>query len=98
MIKSNEKHVSILRKRWLKFKTLKRGYYSLVALTFLYGISFFLPLLINNRALVVHYEGEYYFPIVSGYIPGKTFGQDVARYNWEIIFPFIMNDQCPVID
>ena len=75
--KSNEKYVSILRKRWLKFKTLKRGYYSLIILTALYGVSFFLPLLINNRALVVHYEGEYYFPSISGYIPGKTFGQDV---------------------
>jgi microcin C transport system permease protein len=103
MIKSNDKHVSILRKRWLKFKTLKRGYYSLVVLTVLYVISFFLPLLINNRALVVHYEGEYYFPIVSGYIPGKTFGQDVpgeARYrilktkfedeqgNWVLMPPY----------
>ena len=103
MIKSNEKHVSILRKRWLKFKTLKRGYYSLVVLTALYGISFFLPLLINNRALVVHYEGEYYFPSISGYIPGKTFGQDVpgeARYrilkakfkdgqdNWVLMPPY----------
>ena len=101
--KPNEKHVSILRKRWLKFKTLKRGYYSLVVLTALYGISFFLPLLINNRALVVHYEGEYYFPSISGYIPGKTFGQDVpgeARYrilkakfkdgqdNWVLMPPY----------
>ena len=103
MEKSNEKHVSILRKRWLKFKTLKRGYYSLIILTALYGVSFFLPLLINNRALVVHYEGEYYFPSISGYIPGKTFGQDVpgeARYrilkakfkdgqdNWVLMPPY----------
>ena len=101
--KSIVMHVSILRKRWLKFKTLKRGYYSLVVLTALYGISFFQPLLINNRALVVHYEGEYYFPSISGYIPGKTFGQDVpgeARYrilkakfkdgqdNWVLMPPY----------
>ena len=102
--KSKEKHVSILRKRWSKFKTLKRGYYSLVVLCVLYGLSFFLPFLINNRALVVYYEGEYYFPIVSGYIPGKTFNQDVPgepRYrilkakfqddgqdNWVIMPPY----------
>ena len=78
-----ERNLSILQKRWRKFKTLKRGYYSLVILIFLYVISFFLPLLINNRSLIVHYEDKLYFPVLSGYIPGKTFGQDVpgeARY------------------
>ena len=73
-VQANE---SILRRRWRKFKTLKRGYYSLVILSCLYGISFFLPFLINNRALVVKYHGEYYFPVLSGYTPGKQFGQDV---------------------
>ena len=73
-VQTNE---SILRRRWRKFKTLKRGYYSLVILSCLYGISFFLPFLINNRALVVKYHGEYYFPVLSGYTPGKQFGQDV---------------------
>ena len=74
---------SIFRKRWKKFKSLKRGYYSLIILLTLYLISFFLPLLINNRALVVKYNDKYYFPVISGYISGKTFGQDVpgeARY------------------
>ena len=76
-------HESILQKRWKKFKGLKRGYYSLIILISLYIISFFLPFLINNRALVVKYDSNYYFPILSGYIPGKDFGQDVpgeARY------------------
>ncbi len=76
-------HESIFKKRWKKFKSLKRGYYSLILLLALYGISFFLPLIINNRALVVRYEGELFFPILSGYIPGKNFGQDVpgeAKY------------------
>ena len=74
---------SILKKRWKKFKTLKRGYYSLIILSVLYGISFLLPLLINNRALLVKHDGEYYFPVFSGYISGDTFGQNVpgeARY------------------
>ena len=74
---------SIFRRRWNKFKTLKRGYYSLIALLSLYILSFFLPLLINNKALVVKYNNEYYFPIIKGYISGETFGQDVpgeAKY------------------
>jgi len=77
------KQESILKKRWKKFKSLKRGYYSLCILVALYCISFFLPLLINNRALIVKYNDQFYFPIVSGYVPGKQFGQDVpgeARY------------------
>ncbi len=75
--KAEDQHLSILQKRWLKFKTMKRGYYSLIILTVLYGVSFFLPLLINNRALLVRYNGELISPVISGYIAGKTFGQDV---------------------
>ena len=77
------KQESILQKRWKKFKSLKRGYYSLITLLTLYFISFFLPLVINNRALIVNYNNELYFPIITGYIPGKQFGQEVpgeARY------------------
>ena len=69
--------LSIYRKRWLKFKTMKRGYYSFILMVFLYAISFALPMLINNRALVVHYEDKTYFPVFSGYYPGKMFNQDV---------------------
>ena len=74
---------SIIRRRWRKFKTLKRGYYSLIILLSLYVLSFFLPLLINNKALVVKYKGEYFFPVFTGFVSGKVFDQDVpgeARY------------------
>jgi len=69
--------LSVLKKRWLKFKSIKRGYYSFIILLTAYILSFFLPLLISNRAVVVKYYGQYYFPIVQGYIPGNTFGEDV---------------------
>ena len=80
---SANRNESILNKRWKKFKSLKRGYYSLIILLTLYFISFFLPIIINNRALVVRYDSKLYFPIVTGYVAGKTLGQDVpgeARY------------------
>jgi len=76
-------HESILRKRWKKFKSLKRGYFSLLILFSLYLISFCLPLLINNRALIVKYNGDFYFPVFKGYIAGENFNQNVpgeARY------------------
>ena len=77
------KNQSILKRRWQKFKSLKRGYYSLIILSFFYFLSFLLPVLINNKALIVKYDNQYYLPILTGYIPGKTFGQNVpgeAKY------------------
>ncbi len=32
--------------------------------------------LVNSRALVVHYQGRYYFPVYGSMIPGKAFGLD----------------------
>ena len=76
--------ISIYKKRWLKFKTMKRGYYSFIIIITLYIFSFLLPLLINSRALIVNYNGKYYFPAVldllpgvSPYYPGQKFDQQV---------------------
>ena len=66
--------VSILRKRIRKFRTLRRGYYSFLVLAVAYAVSFILPVLINDRALVVRYHGQYYFPMVT-YYPASDFGQ-----------------------
>jgi microcin C transport system permease protein len=78
-IKKEEKKisVSIFRKRLRKFKTIKRGYYSFLALIILYAISFILPLFVNHTALIVKYNGSYYFPVFkSGIYEAKVFGQD----------------------
>ena len=58
---------SILEKRWKKFKSLKRGYYSFIILIICYLLSFLVPVLINNKALVVHYNNQTYFPIFKFY-------------------------------
>ena len=70
-----KRSVSIFRKRVRKFKTLKRGYYSFLILLVAYGISFMLPVLVNSKALVVRYQGQYYFPILK-YYPASQFGLD----------------------
>ena len=73
---------TLMQRRWTKFKGLKRGYYSLVILTTAYALSWLLPLLVNNTALVVHYRGETYFPAVrelfgmSFFHAGKEFGME----------------------
>ena len=65
---------SILRKRLRKFRRLKRGYYAFLLVSGAYVLSFFLPFLANSKALVVRYEGRYYFPIASYHAAGE-FGQ-----------------------
>lgn len=74
--KNSDVSVSILKKRWKKFKTIKRGYYSFLIILFAYLLSFALPLLVNRNALIVSYEGETYYPIFNFY-PSETFGQSV---------------------
>ncbi|OUX31906.1 MAG: hypothetical protein CBE24_04385 [bacterium TMED264] len=83
MVNVKQNQTSVLKRRWKKFKTLKRGYYSLIILLSLYIISFFLPILVNNKALIIKYNNEYFFPIVRGYISADTFNQNLpgeARY------------------
>ncbi len=67
--------VSVFRKRLRKFRMIKRGYYSFLILLCAYGISFFLPMLIDNNALVVRYNGKLFFPLIH-YYPASTFGQE----------------------
>lgn len=61
-------------KQWQRFRTIKRGYYSLIAVVALLAVSLFAELLVNNRALVVKYQGEYYFPTYGAFLAGDTFG------------------------
>ncbi len=69
--------MSFLKSRqWQRFKSIKRGYWSAVLLSLFILLSCFAELLINNRALIVKYEGSYYLPTYGKIIPGKTFGLD----------------------
>jgi microcin C transport system permease protein len=68
--------VSLYRKRWRKFKTIKRGYYSFLIIVFLYLISFMLPLFIGRSALVVRYNDNYYFPVFT-YHAASEFNQGI---------------------
>jgi microcin C transport system permease protein len=92
--------VSLLKKRWRKFKTIKRGYYSFLIILFLYVISFVLPVFIGRNALVVKYNGSYSFPVFTYHaaneynqnIPGeanyrllKKQFQEEGGYNWVLM-------------
>ncbi|MBI3269349.1 MAG: ABC transporter permease subunit [Planctomycetes bacterium] len=64
---------SLFRKRLRKFRSLKRGYYCFLLLTGAYLLSWLLPFFVSNKALVVRYQGKYYYPILQFY-SAKTFG------------------------
>lgn len=67
-------------KQWKRFRSIKRGYWSAIVLLVLLGVSMVAELLVNNRALIVSYEGRWHFPTYAGVIPGSVFGLD---YDYE---------------
>ncbi len=65
--------LSPLQMRLRRFRRLKRGYYSFIALFGAYFLSFFLAFLMNDKALVVRHDGRWYFPACRAYLH-DTFG------------------------
>ena len=73
------KHNPLTLKKLRRFKSIKRGYYSFIIFITMIGISLCAELLINKRAILVCYEGKYYFPTYGNMIPGTVFGLEGAR-------------------
>lgn len=71
-------------KKLRRFKEIKRGYYSFLILLFLSVLSLFSEIFANNRALVVHYEGDFYFPVYSDVKLGSEFGYEGVLANTPI--------------
>jgi microcin C transport system permease protein len=63
-------------KKLRRFKSIKRGYYSFILIFVIILASFFAEVLVNKRAIMVHYNGSYYFPTYGDMIPGTAFGLD----------------------
>ncbi|WP_175922980.1 ABC transporter permease [Burkholderia latens] len=75
------------RRTWLRFKRQRLGYWSLVLFVALFVASLMGELIVNDKPLVVRYDGHYYFPIFTTY-PETIFGGDFpARTNY--LDPFI---------
>jgi microcin C transport system permease protein len=67
--------LSVFQRRWRKFRSLKRGWYSFLLLVGALLVTFLNPLLINSQALVVSYQGELHFPVLSDHYEASDFGQ-----------------------
>jgi len=60
-------------RRLRSFRANKRGFWSLWIFLGLFGFSLFAEFIANDRPLLVHYDGAYYFPVVVSY-PETAFG------------------------
>jgi microcin C transport system permease protein len=70
-------------KQFRRFREIRRGYLSFLFLLALVGVAGLDTLIVGKRALVVRYEGAYYFPFVTQVLPGTTFGlQDEAETDY----------------
>jgi microcin C transport system permease protein len=63
------------QRAWLRFRTNRRGYFSLWIFSILFVLCFFAEVISNDKPLLVSYEGDYYFPVMKVY-PETTFGGD----------------------
>lgn len=71
----------VTRKRLQRFRALKRGYWSFLILMVAIVLAIFAPYLAESRALLVRYQGHYYFPTFE-YLPMRVFGQ-VPPVDWD---------------
>lgn len=63
----------INQRRWENFKANRRGYWSLIIFCILFGLSLVAELLVNDKPLIVRYNGETLFPVLIDY-PESKFG------------------------
>lgn len=77
------------RRIWQRFKRHRVGYWSLIVFSILYGVSLIGELVSNDRPLVVHYQNQWYFPLVHDY-PESVFGGQLPATT-DYLDPFIRN-------
>lgn len=70
----------LTRRKLQRFRSIKRGYYSFLLLALLLLLAAAGELLVNNRALIVRYDGHFYFPTYTAFHPGTDFGE---KYSYE---------------
>ena len=83
VVTNRAQHLSPAQRRWRRFRANRRGYVSLWVFGILFFLSMFADLLSNDKPLLVHYQGHYYFPVMTTYAE-KIFGGDFeteADYN-----------------
>ena len=71
----------LTRRKLQRFRSIRRGYASFLLLAIASLLSLAAELLVNSRALVVRYEGQWFFPTYGAIHTGREFGLD---YDYEV--------------
>ena len=71
----------ITKKRVLRFKRIKRGYWSFRIITTLFVASLFLEMIVNDKPLVIRYEGKTAFPAVAEWADKVLFFTKISSWN-----------------
>ncbi len=72
---SSDAYFSPGRRAWLRFRSNRRGYYSLWIFGCLFITSLFAEVLFNDKPILVKFQDEFYFPFMVSY-PETVFGGD----------------------
>jgi len=65
----------ISKRRFAKFRRIKRSWYALIILVVFTIISLAADFIANNKPLIIYFKGNIYFPVFKMY-PATVFGQD----------------------
>ena len=63
------------RRAWRRFRANRLGYWSLLLLAVLFGLSLVAEVLSNDKPLAARYNGQWFFPVFQT-VPETTFGGD----------------------
>lgn len=72
---------SVGRRRWLRFKANRRGYWALWIFLALFGLSLAADVIANDRPLVMSYDGRLFVPLLKAY-PESDFGGFLATTDY----------------
>ena len=64
----------LTQKKLRRFRSIKRGWWSFILLVGAFLLSLVAELWVNSKALIVSYEGKWYFPTYASFYSGESLG------------------------
>lgn len=79
----------LTQQRWLRFKAHRRGYFSLWIFSVLFFVSLFAELIANDKPLLIHFDSQWYFPVVEQYAETEFGGEFATEADYTD--PFVID-------
>ncbi|MFQ5504250.1 MAG: ABC transporter permease subunit [Planctomycetota bacterium] len=80
LLRFQMKLTPISTKRISRFKRIRRGYWSFLAISTLFVISLFLELIVNEKPLAIHYDGRTAFPAIADWLDHTLFFASISSF------------------